>query len=141
VNGERLHVVVAHLSPNHLFKNPAIGLETAASAAFARRTAEIAFLREELHSLSEPALLLCDCNLTDTSQAHAELGAFLADSFREAGWGLGNTNYASTIPFPMQRIDYIWHSAGLIAIAAEVGQAGGSDHLPVVVRLRFFSRQ
>jgi vancomycin resistance protein VanJ len=132
-----LHVVVAHLTPNHLFKNPAISLGTAASNAFARRAAEIAFLREELHSLSEPALLLCDCNLTDTSQAHAELGAFLSDSFHEAGWGLGNTNYASNVPFPMQRIDYVWHSAGLIAITAEVGQAGGSDHLPVVVRLRF----
>jgi len=136
VNGQRLHVFVAHLTPNHLFKNPAIDLATAAADAFARRAAEIAFLHEQLRGLSEPALLLCDCNLTDTSQAHAELGAFLADSFREAGWGLRNTNYASDVPFPMQRIDYVWHSAGLIAIAAEVGQAGGSDHLPVVVQLR-----
>jgi vancomycin resistance protein VanJ len=138
VNGQRLHVFVAHLTPNHLFKNPTIDLATATAEAFARRAAEIAFLHEELHGLSEPALLLCDCNLTDTSQAHAELGAFLSDSFREAGWGLRNTNYASDVAFPMQRIDYVWHSAGLIAIAAEVGQAGGSDHLPVVVRLRLF---
>jgi vancomycin resistance protein VanJ len=141
VNGQRLHVFVAHLTPNHLFKDPTINLETAASDAFARRAAEIAFLREELHDLSEPALLLCDCNLTDTSQAHAELGSFLSDSFREAGWGLRNTNDATSLLFPMQRIDYVWHSAGLIAIAAEVGQAGGSDHLPVVVHLRLFSRQ
>ena len=138
VNGQQLHVVVAHLTPNHLFKNPAINLETAASDAFARRAAEIAFLHEELYGLSEPALLLCDCNLTDTSQAYAELGSFLSDSFREAGWGLRQTNYASGVPFPMQRIDYVWHNVGLIAIAAEVGQAGGSDHLPVVVRLRLF---
>jgi len=141
VNGQRLHVFVAHLTPNHLFKNPAINLQTAASDAFARRADEIAFLREELHGVSEPALLLCDCNLTDTSQAYTELRSFLSDSFREAGWGLRNTNYASDIPFPMQRIDYVWHNAGLSAIAAEVGQAGGSDHLPVVVRLRLFSQQ
>jgi Endonuclease/Exonuclease/phosphatase family len=69
------------------------------------------------------------------------LRSFLSDSFREAGWGLRNTNYASDIPFPMQRIDYVWHNAGLNAIAAEVGQAGGSDHLPVVVRLRLFQKQ
>jgi len=141
VNGLRLHVFVAHLTPNHLFKNPTINLETAASDAFARRTAEIVFLREQLNGLHEPALLLCDCNLTDTSQAYAELGAFLSDSFREAGWGLRNTNYASSVPFPLQRIDYVWHTAELAAIAAEVGQAGGSDHLPAVVRLRLFSRQ
>jgi hypothetical protein len=34
----------------------------------------------------------------------------------------------------LQRIDYIWHSAGLVAITTELGQAGGSDHLPVIVR-------
>ena len=139
VHGQQLHVFVAHLTPNHLFKNPAIDLETAASDAFARRAAEIAFLYEEIHSMGQPALLLCDCNLTDTSQAYAELSSFLVDSFREAGWGLRNTNDAGNLP--MQRIDYVWHSAGPIAIAAEVGQAGGSDHLPVVVRLRLFSRQ
>jgi vancomycin resistance protein VanJ len=132
VHGQQLHVFVAHLTPNHLFKNPAIDLATAASDAFARRAAEVAFLREELRGLSEPALLLCDCNLTDTSQAHAELSTFLTDSFREAGWGLRNTNDAGS--FPLQRIDYVWHSAGFVAITADVGQAGGSDHLPVIVR-------
>ncbi|MEP7191021.1 MAG: endonuclease/exonuclease/phosphatase family protein [Roseiflexaceae bacterium] len=135
VHSQRIHVFVAHLTPNHLFKNPAIDLETATSYAFARRAAEIAFLHEAIHSVGEPALLLCDCNLTDTSQAHAELSSFLSDSFREAGWGLRNTNDA--ISLPLQRIDYVWYSAGLVAIAAEVGQAGGSDHLPVVVHLRF----
>jgi vancomycin resistance protein VanJ len=134
VYDQQVHVFVAHLTPNHLFKNPAINLATAASNAFVRRAAEIAFLNSELQGLKGPTLLLCDCNLTDTSQAHAELGAFLIDSFREAGWGLRNTNAADS--FPLQRIDYVWHSAGLIAITAELGQAGGSDHLPVVVQLR-----
>jgi vancomycin resistance protein VanJ len=139
VHDQQVHVFVAHLTPNHLFKNPAINLATAASNAFVRRAAEITFLREELRGLSSPALLLCDCNLTDTSQAHAELSAFLSDSFRETGWGLRNTNAADILP--LQRVDYVWHSAGLIAITAEVGQAGGSDHLPVIVQLRLFSRQ
>jgi endonuclease/exonuclease/phosphatase (EEP) superfamily protein YafD len=134
VNTQPVHVFVAHLTPNHLFKNPTINLATAASDAFARRAAEVAFLREELRGLNEPALLLCDCNLTDTSQAHAQLSAILTDSFREAGWGLRNTNDATSLP--MQRIDYVWHSAGIVAIAADVGHAGGSDHLPVIVRLR-----
>jgi vancomycin resistance protein VanJ len=138
VHNQQVHVFVAHLSPNHLFKNPAINLATAASIAFARRAAEVAFLNSELRGLSGPTLLLCDCNLTDTSQAHAELGTFLSDSFYEAGWGLRNTNAADSLP--LQRIDYVWHSAGLIAITTELGQAGGSDHLPVIVRLRLFNQ-
>ena len=136
VGERRLHVFVAHLSPNHLFKDPAIDIATATSSAYARRSVEIARLNEEMRGLDAPVILLCDCNLTDTSQAHADLQAFLADSFREAGWGLRHTNYTSGVPFPTQRIDYVWHSAGLAAVAAEVGQAGGSDHLPVVVQLR-----
>src|SRR5213075_2830984 len=31
VGGRRLHVFVAHLTPNHLFKNPSINLATATS--------------------------------------------------------------------------------------------------------------
>jgi endonuclease/exonuclease/phosphatase (EEP) superfamily protein YafD len=48
--------------------------------------------------------------------------------------GLRNTNDAGSTP--LQRIDYVWHSAGLVALTAGLGQAGGSDHLPVVVRIR-----
>jgi endonuclease/exonuclease/phosphatase (EEP) superfamily protein YafD len=141
VGGQRLHVLVAHPSPNHLFKNPSIDAATAASSAYARRAAEVARLREEIGGLEEPALLLCDCNFTDTSQAHTQLGAIMDDSFREAGWGLRHTNYTSGVPFPTQRIDYIWHSAGMVAVAAELGDTGGSDHLPVVARLRLSGRQ
>jgi endonuclease/exonuclease/phosphatase (EEP) superfamily protein YafD len=141
VGDQHVHVFVAHLSPNHLFKNPAVDLATAASSAFARRAAEIKRLREEMRDLDGPAILLCDCNLTDTSQAHAELRSFLGDSAREAGWGLQFTNYVNGVPFLGQRIDYIWHSAGLVAVAAEVGNPGGSDHRPVVTRLRLSGGQ
>jgi len=139
VHGQTVHVFVAHLSPNHLFKDPALSLAAATSEAFARRAAEVAFLHEQLRGLNEPALLLCDCNLTDTSQAYAKLGAFLTDSFHEAGWGLRNTNDAGSTP--LQRIDYIWHSAGMIAITGGVGQPGGSDHLPVIVELNLLGGQ
>lgn len=139
VRGQIVHVFVAHLTPNHLFKNPEINLAAAASNAFASRMTEVASLQEELRGLREPTLLLCDCNLTDTSQAHAKLAAFLTDSFHEAGWGLRHTNDANSTP--LQRIDYVWHSAGLVALTGEVGQPGGSDHLPVVVRLSLVGGQ
>jgi vancomycin resistance protein VanJ len=139
VHGQIIHVFVAHLTPNHLFKDPEIDLSAAASNAFARRMTEVAALQAQLRGLHEPTLLLCDCNLTDTSQAHAKLAAFLTDSFYEAGWGLRNTNDAGSTP--LQRIDYVWHSAGMIAITGMLGQAGGSDHLPVVVQLNLLNGQ
>ena len=65
-------------------KDASIDLATATSSAYARRAAEVDRLTDELRGLDAPALLLCDCNLTETSQAHAGLQALLADSFREA---------------------------------------------------------
>jgi vancomycin resistance protein VanJ len=36
---------------------------------------------------------------------------------------------------PVVRVDYIWHTAQLVAQAAWVGDDAGSDHLPVLARL------
>ena len=92
-------------------------------------------MEQEFGALREPALLLCDCNLTDTSQAYAQLTTFLSDSFREAGWGFGHSSFGRRAPFLAQRLDYIWHSDGLMAVEAVVGLDGGSDHRPVAVKL------
>jgi vancomycin resistance protein VanJ len=135
VDGARLHVFVVHLSPNGFGRNPVSQYAALAEERYAQRWAEVARLEQELHALHEPALLLCDCNLTDTSQAYAQLTTFLSDSFREAGWGLGHSFFSWRAPFLSQRLDYIWHSDGLIAIEARVGPDGGSDHRPVVARL------
>ena len=37
--------------------------------------------------------------------------------------------------FPVARVDYIWHTADLVALEAWVGADAGSDHLPVLARL------
>jgi endonuclease/exonuclease/phosphatase (EEP) superfamily protein YafD len=37
----------------------------------------------------------------------------------------------------MQRIDYVWHTGALPATEARHGEAGGSDHLPMIATLRF----
>ncbi len=38
---------------------------------------------------------------------------------------------------PLVRIDYVFHSADLAAVATRVGPDGGSDHLPVIADLAF----
>ena len=139
IDSQRLHVFVVHLSPNNFFGYPASQFVALAKERYARRAAEVTRLEQEIRDLDEPVILLCDCNLTDTSEAYAHLDTFLNDSFREAGWGLGHTLYIPSFPIPVQRLDYVWHSDELVAIHAAPGQDGGSDHLPVVAKLRYLS--
>jgi vancomycin resistance protein VanJ len=133
-----VHVLVVHLTPNRALHASLPTLGSLTTAHYATQAAEVAFIEQELRSIDGPTILLCDCNLTETSQAYAQLAAQLRDSFREAGWGFGNTYPAS--PLPLLRYDYIWHSDELRAEAAEVRPAAGSDHLPVLARLRLLAR-
>jgi vancomycin resistance protein VanJ len=135
VDGVRLHVFVVHLSPNGFGRNPIDQYAALARERYAQRAAEVARLEQELHAVQGPALLLCDCNLTDTSQAYAQLATFLSDSFREVGWGFGHSSFGQRAPYLAQRIDYVWHTEGLVALEAVVGPDGGSDHRPVIARL------
>ncbi len=139
VEGQPLDVVVVHLQPSRLGV-PLDRLPAAATTFYALRQGELAAIEREVHGARDPLVLLCDCNMPDTSQAHEQMSAFLVDSFREAGWGFGLTSHFGPLPFPTQRLDYVWHSAGLTALAISVGAAGGSDHFPVVARLVLISR-
>jgi endonuclease/exonuclease/phosphatase (EEP) superfamily protein YafD len=137
VGDHLLTVVVAHLAPNNMLGYPLSQFTTLTAERYAVRDAESRYLQQDFRARAEPALLLCDCNMTDTSETHAILNATLRDSFQEAGWGLGHTLSVGGIPFPAQRVDYIWHTEDLIATAAQVGPDGGSDHRPIVATLQF----
>jgi vancomycin resistance protein VanJ len=139
--GRRLHVFVVHLSANNFLDRPVVEYPALAIERYGRRAAEAVRLREEIAGLDEPVVLMCDCNLTDTSEAYSRLRGFMRDSFREAGWGFRHTLYIPIVPFPVQRLDYVWHSDKFIAVDAFVGQAGGSDHLPAVAKLRLVKAQ
>jgi vancomycin resistance protein VanJ len=95
-------------------------------------------LEEALKAESYPALVLCDCNMTDQSNTYHRMDRLLDDSFREAGWGLGATfpTHEGGLPFPVLRIDYVWHSEHFSVSDVFVADNGGtSDHFPVVARL------
>lgn len=137
VEGRRLHVLVAHLSANNMLNYPREQFVDLVKERYLFRAAETTRLAERLSALSEPAILLCDCNLADTSQAYANLAGTATDSFAEAGWGFGHSLSIEVFEFPIQRIDYVWHTAGLVALEADIGQPTGSDHLPVWAELQF----
>lgn len=136
VAGTPLHVLVVHFSANRAFTTPLPRLAEVTSQHYTRQADEVQRVIAELQSVRSPHLVLCDCNLSETSQAYAELANTLHDSFREAGWGLGLTLRAKGVPFAVERIDYIWHSPDIAATYAYVGPDGGSDHGSVIARLR-----
>jgi endonuclease/exonuclease/phosphatase (EEP) superfamily protein YafD len=130
-----VHVFVVHLSPNNMLGYPLDQFVSLAAERNASRLAETARLRDLAGELAEPVLLLCDCNLTDTSQAYTRLDSALQDSFAEAGWGFGHTLQNQASGFRIQRLDYVWHDESFAAVEAHVGPEGGSDHLPVTAKL------
>lgn len=96
-----------------------------------------------------PFIAAGDFNATDMHVAYRILTEQLQDSWREAGWGFGQTFPGAAslgssrptlagIPVPMWlvRIDYVFHSDDFTAAAARVGPWDGtSDHRPVVAEL------
>ncbi|NEP00819.1 MAG: hypothetical protein F6K58_19575 [Symploca sp. SIO2E9] len=139
VNHQRLNVVVVDLLHDPTLTTPASQVASVATEYSENKVIEIKQLKEELLHEGLPFLLLCDCNLADTSQAYKQIAKFARDSFRKVGWGFGHTLYLKPIPFPVQRFDYIWYSDGMVATEARVGQdSGGSDHLPVLGQFRLY---
>lgn len=136
IEGQPLHIYVVHLSPNNMLDYPLREFPSLSAARYAARAAETLQLQQVLATPTVPTILLCDCNLTETSEDYVRLEQVATDSFREASWGLGHTLRVGQVPFPVQRIDYIWHTAGVVAVDAWVGPDGGSDHLPVSAQLR-----
>jgi len=138
VDGRRVVVFVAHPSV------PRYGSRS--------RTREVDGLLERIRAETEPTLVLGDCNLTPRSEDYARLAEVLEDSWAEAGrgpgwtWpvppGLASGAIALLKLGPILRIDYVWHTPELPAVAARVWPArAGSDHLPVVVDLAWRERR
>ncbi len=109
------------------------------------RNQQHADLLAMMQSETDPALMLCDCNITDQNIAYRNLTASFGDAFRSAGQGFGLTNPDAFYPqaqegmwLPLyQRIDYVFYSPAFTALAADVWpDSGGSDHRPVWTRLR-----
>ncbi|MCL4262077.1 MAG: endonuclease/exonuclease/phosphatase family protein [Anaerolineae bacterium] len=136
-NGQPVHIFVVHLSANNIFNHSLKVLPQLTRERYAQRADQVTRLEDLLDAISDPVILLCDCNFTDTSEAYGRLNTRLNDSYKKPGWGTGHTLYTRGIPFRVQRVDYVWHSDHFIALRSFVGQDGGSDHRPVVSTLSF----
>lgn len=79
-----------------------------------------------------PLLVAGDFNTPPRGRVYNALASRLGDSWREAGWGLGDS-YSATMP--VVRIDYAWHSKPWSVQRAFVPSSQASDHRPLVVDL------
>lgn len=99
----------------------------------------------KLAAETRPVLVMGDFNTADSS---ADYGTFktttgLQDTFSEVGFGLGFTFPTNIdisdkrVPFvPVMRLDYVWHSSQWQPLSAWLGGSTGSDHLPLIARLK-----
>ncbi len=125
--------------------NPAadIGPEALLRYDESRRNAQIRRFLTILDQETAPYIVAGDFNMSDASLIYDEFAGRMHDGWRGAGNGAGRTwPVAEAIGLPrviqpFLRIDYIWHSAALRATAAEVGEAIGSDHLPLSLSLEW----
>ena len=122
-----------------------------------RQRPENALARQQVRTLAAaasagpPAILLGDFNRVRGQETHRVLAAAgLVDAFAEAGRGWGGTlptrhfgwakrgHRLGAVPLPpLLRVDFIWHTRHFETLDAWTGPHAGSDHLPVVARLRW----
>lgn len=138
--GQSLGIVVAHPPPPRPGRRGIVFDPVTAT--------QIAHLGDLTASMP-PALLLGDFNMTPRHPYHSRLqAAGLVDAWLEIGGKGGSTfpqrlgktrrvdHHLSWVPLPsVARVDYIWRTPGIIATAAWVGHAAGSDHRPVMAEL------
>jgi len=142
VRGRQLAVYGLHLSlplrpRERAYTQADIGLSFFLRYDEARRNAQIRRFLAHIAQEQLPYVVAGDFNMSDSSLIYSEMAAQMGDVWRGAGSGAGRTwPLAQEIGLPrlihpILRIDYIWHSPQLRPSSARLGEAIGSDHLPL----------
>jgi endonuclease/exonuclease/phosphatase family metal-dependent hydrolase len=96
----------------------------------------------QIAEIEGPLLVVGDFNTTPQSENYALLRRQLRDAFLDSGRGFGfsypaTPKFGIRLPWPLVRIDYIFHSDHLASYDTRaLVNSGGSDHRPVVSELR-----
>jgi len=143
VRGNPIHIINAHLAKPGLLLFLETGDVGAIRDLAAARLDQIDKIKLAITDKNLPTIVNCDCNMTNMTTAYAQMTSDLLDAFQVRGWGLGHTfllprgfELRSGVNLAVQRIDYIFHSPGIVVAEVEVvGGDRGSDHRPVWARL------
>lgn len=142
VNGRPLHLINAHLARARILDFAMTRDVRLIRDAAEAREAQITQIQETIRRAGLPAIVACDCNMTDLTSAYGQITSTLWDAHRERGGGLGHTflvprglEIPSRVNLPLQRIDYLFHSPEIAATKVRVlPEDSGSDHLPTVAQ-------
>lgn len=141
VNNQPVMVINAHLAkPGILLFLETRDLDSVRNLT-TNRINQISIINQAISESMIPAIVTCDCNMTDLTSTYKQMTINLKDAFKEKGWGLGHTfliprgfEINSKINLPFQRIDYIFHSPNIrVNNVQVVSKDSGSDHRPVWV--------
>ncbi len=136
--GHVVHVYVVHFETPRDGLDEIMGSIRTGRAAMDRnatsRSIESATARRYIDAVGGQFIVLGDFNLPVESRIYRRSWSDLKNAFSDGGWGLGHTKHTRRI---CVRIDHILCSKGCDVSSAHVGKDLGSDHLPVIARLRF----
>ncbi len=142
-----LRFVALHPRSTWLDRSSLDAAEASIEENFRGREAQLAAVCRYLDEWGErPVIVAGDFNASEFHDAYRCVADRLRDTFREVGWGYGNTWPAGQtkhirtkwlqVISSLTRIDYVFHSQHWDAVDAKVlKMATGSDHRPVVVTL------
>ncbi len=123
--------VTIQLSPQSrlTFINTHLGLSTE------DRRAQVGAIADYVRGTSGPVILVGDFNAGPGAPEQAEISRLLTDSFGSAPVRSGEGTFGVGADRPGERIDYVWLSPDLNALAWSTRSSKASDHLPVVVEV------
>jgi vancomycin resistance protein VanJ len=140
VGETQVHLINAHLARVGLLHFLATGDTGLMQASAQARAGQMRQLERAIREMGLPAVMACDCNMTDLNRAYEQVTGFMHDAYRARGWGPGHTflvprglEVPSRINLPVQRLDYLFYTADIQALKARVlKHDSGSDHRAVI---------
>ena len=106
-----------------------LGIIERLNTAYKKRASQVHSIKAHVAECPYPVIICGDFNDTPVSYSYAQLADGMVDSFRESGWGIGNTYIGK---FPSFRIDYIFHSPSLNSAKYHKLPETISDHHAIV---------
>ena len=132
-----VHVYVLHLETPREGIEDWLGDKSSGGAAIERNTQarmiESAAARRYIDEVGGQFIVLGDFNLPVESRIYRRYWRAFKNAFSEGGWGLGHTKRTRRIGI---RIDHVLCGGGCDVSSAHLGEDIGSDHLPLVGKLR-----
>lgn len=135
-----LHLINAHLAPVGVLRYVQTLDADVVRKLTDNREAQVSQIQTAIQDTGLPAVVACDCNMTDLMTAYGQITTTMRDAYRDRGWGLGHTllvprGFELGLPFnlPGLRVDYLFYSPEITALEIDIVSGDtGSDHLPLV---------